>query len=125
MAAGHPYSRDGHRDSGDQSVGHRQGDHVDVVWCVETHRAEVARDDDQVDGEAQADDKNHRDERTIFQDDRVFIKPPDVPHPAVEQCEVLSEAGGGGGGGAGYVSLGKHPVLSVRVCLSVCHIKSD
>ena len=78
---------------------------MDVVWSVETHRAEVARDDDQVDGEAQADDKNHRDERTVFQDDGVFIKPPDVPHPAVEQCEVVSEAGEGEGGGEGNVSV--------------------
>ena len=74
---------------------------MDVVWCVETHGAEVARDDDQVDGEAQADDKNYRDERTVFQDDGVFIKPPDVPHSAVEQGEVFSEAGEGGGGGGG------------------------
>ena len=88
---------------------------MDVVWSVESQGAEVGGDDDQVDGETQTDEENHGDQGTVSQDYGVFIKPPHVPHPAVEQCEVVSEAGEGEGEGrgAGYVSLGKHVVCSV------------
>ena len=67
---------------------------MDVVWSVESQGAEVGGDDDQVDGEAQTDEENHGDQGTVSQDYGVFIKPPHVPHPAVEQCEVVGEAGG-------------------------------
>ena len=88
---------------------------MDVVWSVESRGAEVARDDDQIDAEAQTDEENDRHQGTVLQHHGVFIKPSHVPHPAVEQCEVVSEAGEGEGEGrgAGYVSLGKHVVCSV------------
>ena len=76
---------------------------MDVVWSVESQGAEVGGDDDQVDGETQTDKENHGDQGTVSQDYGVFIKPPHVPHPAVEQCEVVSEAGEGEG--AGNVSV--------------------
>ena len=52
---------------------------MNVVGRVESEGAEVARDDDQVEAETQADEENHRHEGTVFQDYGVFIKSPDVP----------------------------------------------
>ena len=61
MVSRHPDGSDGHRDSRDEGVRHCERDDVDVVWSVETQGAEIARDDDEVDGEAQADEKYDRD----------------------------------------------------------------